>query len=48
MNNIDKYIKFIKDYLTEYFKLIVKDKYKKIIILHFSTSFKWCNSWLFN
>lgn len=29
MNNIDKYIKFIKDYLTEYFKLIVKDKYKK-------------------
>lgn len=31
MNNIDKYIKFIKDYLTEYFKLIVKDKYKKIV-----------------
>lgn len=29
MNNIDKYIKFIKDYLTEYFKLIVKDKYKR-------------------
>lgn len=31
MNNIDKYIKFIKDYLTEYFKLIVKDKYKRIV-----------------
>ena len=31
MNNIDKYIKFIKDYLTEYFKLIAKDKYKKIV-----------------
>lgn len=31
MNNIDKYIKFIKDYLTEYFKLIVKDKYKIIV-----------------
>lgn len=31
MNNIDKYIKFIKDYLTEYFKLIFKDKYKKIV-----------------